>query len=393
MPKVRGVGGLKRLYEAASRDGREKVRQFYAELEESLEKGEIQPNEFSVREVFEGFVEDGREIVDSWKPGSVNGGINLIEAGNAIDTSAFSNITGQIVYTRVIQAFGDPAFIGDQLVETIPTQFNGEKIPGIGRLGDASQTIPESGLYPTVGTSEEWIDTPQTTKRGFIVPVTKEAIFFDRTGLVLERAREVAEWCALNKEKRILDIALGITTSYRRNGAAAIATYQASTPFVNIKSSNGLTDWTNVEAAELLFDALTDPNTGEVINIVPDTLIVPTALKHTARRITRATEVQYNAGGYAASGNVQRTVSANPLDSYNILTSRLVKARTSSATTWFIGNPKKAFAYMQNWPISVVQAPNNSEPEFTQDIVARYKVSERGAAAVRDPRYMVKCTA
>ena len=37
-----------------------------------------------------------------------------------------------------------------------------------------------------------------------------------------------------------------------------------------------------------------------------------------------------------------------------------------------------AFAYMENWPITVVQAPANSEAEFNQDIVARFKASERG---------------
>ena len=31
---------------------------------------------------------------------------------------------------------------------------------------------------------------------------------------------------------------------------------------------------------------------------------------------------------------------------------------------WFYGDPA-AFAYMENWPITVVQAPTNSEAEFT----------------------------
>ena len=33
---------------------------------------------------------------------------------------------------------------------------------------------------------------------------------------------------------------------------------------------------------------------------------------------------------------------------------------------------------MENWPITVVQAPVNSEAEFIQDIVVRFKASERG---------------
>ena len=41
---------------------------------------------------------------------------------------------------------------------------------------------------------------------------------------------------------------------------------------------------------------------------------------------------------------------------------------------------------MENWPITVVQAPTNSEAEFTQDIVVRFKASERGTAAIMEPR-------
>ena len=57
---------------------------------------------------------------------------------------------------------------------------------------------------------------------------------------------------------------------------------------------------------------------------------------------------------------------------------------------WFMGDFRKAFAYMENWPITVTQSPVNSEAEFNSDIVVRFKASERGAAAVINPRYVVK---
>jgi hypothetical protein len=47
---------------------------------------------------------------------------------------------------------------------------------------------------------------------------------------------------------------------------------------------------------------------------------------------------------------------------------------------------------MENWPITVTQSAGGSEAEFTQDIVVRFKASERGAAAVLNPRYVVLCT-
>jgi hypothetical protein len=69
--------------------------------------------------------------------------------------------------------------------------------------------------YPNVGLNEDYIETPSTTKHGFIVPVTREAIFFDRTHLILQRAAEVGEVLGLNKEKRLLDLALGLTNNYK----------------------------------------------------------------------------------------------------------------------------------------------------------------------------------
>ncbi len=378
----RGINSreLHRLYETMG------PRQACAHLAEALAQQHLSPEDFSVLDLFEAFVPDGRELVRLFNPGK-SGGINLLEAGGAVDLSAFNNITGQFVYSKVVEAFNSPAFLHPHVVQNIPTQFNGEKIPGIGRLGDEAKEVAEAHPYPTVGMSEEWIETPATTKRGFIVPITKEAIFFDRTGLLLQRAAEVAYWLGQNKEKRVLDVVLGVTNTYKRNGVA-IDTYNADSPFINVVDDNPLVDWTSIEAAELLFDSIADPNTGDPVAIVPNTIIVPSALRHSARRTVNATEIR--TGDPAAT----QVVSSNPVaDQYRVLSGPLVRQRTNSDSTWFVGDPKRAFAYMENWPITVVQSPQNSDAEFSQDIVTRYKVSERGAAAVLEPRYMVKCLA
>ena len=83
---------------------------------------------------------------------------------------------------------------------------------------------------------------------------------------------------------------------------------------------------------------------------------------------------------------------------YQVQESRLMYRRllaagvTNPQAVWFLGDLQKAFAYMENWPITVSQSTLNSEAEFTQDIVVRFKASERGAAAVLNPRYVVMST-
>ena len=43
-------------------------------------------------------------------------------------------------------------------------------------------------------------------------------------------------------------------------------------------------------------------------------------------------------------------------------------------------------AYMQNYPARVVQPPTNSHDEFHRDVAAQFKIDERGAVAVLEPR-------
>lgn len=374
---------LKRMYDVAG------PAETVQRLREAIEDKHIKLEEFSVRALAESLIDDGREWVRSIDPRK-SGGLSLVEAAHAVDTSAFSNITGQLVFSRIRERFNDPAFLWPRLVETIQTTLlDGEKIPGVGRLGDNAEIVEEGMPYPNVGLSEEWIETAPTRKRGFIVPVTREIIVADRTGVLLRNAGEGGHWLGLNKEKRVLDVVLGVVNNYKRNGTAT-NTYLTSGAYINSVAA-ALSDWTDVEAALILFDALTDPNTGEPIDLSPTQVIVPTALAMTARHVLNATTVervdnQTNATTY-------RTTAGNPSPAYEIISSPQVKARTNSADTWYIGDFRRAFAYLEVWDIETSQAPSNSEAEFEKDIMIRYKVSERGVAQVMEPRRAAKITA
>ena len=283
--------------ELEDRRARGKEDDFWTGLKGAIESQQISPHEFSIRGLFENFVETrangqrvGPELVNSFNPSRGGGRTLLEEAGNAISTANFSNITGQIMYSTLLDRYKDRSFIGEKLVTTVPTEFNGEKIPGINRIGDEAESIGEGKAYPTASFSESWIQTPQTTKRGMIVQVTLETVFFDRTGLVLENAGEVGYWMGVNKEKRILDHILGLTNSYNFLGTA-YNTYQSSSPWINVQAANQLIDFVSINTALLLFDKMTDPFTGEPIAVMADTMLVPSALHPTAMALQRATEV------------------------------------------------------------------------------------------------------
>lgn len=403
MPAIRGLrrvrGGVNYNGFARFREGTQAYRQsFMEEFNGALESGQIDPENFSIRMLFESVVEGGREMIDSWNPQYQTGRISISEGAGMVTTADFSNITGQIMFAEILKAWENPAFLQDQLTRTVPTPFNGEKIPGVGNVGDVAQVVAEGRDFPTAGVSEEWIDTPATTKRGVIVEVTKEAAFFDRTGEILKRCRDITVSLKINKEKRVLDAVCGITDLYRRNSGAAQATYGATHTngdFNNLKTSNGLTDWTNVEAAELLFDDITDPNTGDPILIdkTAMSILVPTAKNYSASFALSPDVVRREDRGGSAAGTIVETRGKNPVQSYPVLSNAYVKARSSSSTTWWIGNFQDAFEYRENWPITPVTQPASNHDEFHRDIIQSTRISERGAVAVVEPRKVVKCTA
>ncbi len=377
---------LKRRYQL---DGTEKTVQH---LSEALDERHLRPEDFSIRDLAEALVPDGGEWVRLLDPRS--GGASIVEAAEGVDISAFQNIAGQVIYAKILDTYTQEAFVASKLVDTVPTRLDGEKIPGVGPLEDVDAEVDPGMPFPHIGFGEDYIETPATTKRGFIVPVTKEAIFFDRTNLILRRASEVGELLGLNKEKRLLDLVIGATNNYKWRGTS-YDTYQTTSPWVNELASNELVDWTNVDAAEGLLAEILDPNTGEPVLLRGTTALVMPAYRHAAHRVFNAAEINY-----AASGSTTSTIAANPLGNYSVAESRLAyrriiasgEAAAAAKKWWFLGDFRKAFAYMENWPITVTQAPRGSEAEFSQDIVLRFKASERGAAAVIDPRYVVKCT-
>lgn len=388
---------MRRLFEAAVRD--RKPQRFFEEVEKAFRENHIKPKELSVRRLFENFVPNGRELLSEYDPRTralFAGNVHLLEEAGAIKTTNFQAITGNAIYSQMLDTYdNEPNMIGEDLVDIMPSSLYQEELPGVGEAGDMAEAVPEQGEFPYVGVNEELIRTPRTKKYGYQVALTWEMTFFDRFGLVLERASNIGRWLRVSREKRILDTVFGINNTYIRNDQA-YDTYLTSGSWINHKTSNALADWTDVEAAELLFDAMTDPNTGEPIVTIPDTLIVPTALSKTADYILNAIQVREGsalAGAADTSAFARQTLAANPLkNQLKILSSQYVKARTSSASTWFIGSPKKAFKLIENAPMTV-EPLTPGDYSFSRHIVTGWRGWEMSSVAVIEPRHMVKNTA
>jgi hypothetical protein len=411
--------GEYRKYEAAK-----DLPRFNRHVTEAINKYGLVAEEVSINEVFRETVSDADEILRDWgRNPNPNQRMSLIKVKESgVETSAFTNIIGQLLVNRVLETMKLPKFIGDSLCETWQSKLpRGEKFPGVSMIGDEAERIGEGMPYPNAGLLEDWVESPEAYKRGFIIPLTREVVLQDLTGMLLTEAARVTEFVALNKEMRILACVTGNgPNTWNRKGLGiqtTYATYAATThDFTNLMSGNDLKNYTNIEQMLLMFDKVQDPNTGIVIDVLNGDrlqVLVPSAKALTALNIKRATQVRIdnttdtiNTGAVnnttATSTNTgidYRSYAPNPLDGspngwnlFDIITSQLVAVASGSTANWFAGIFKKAFKYTEISPAQAVEAPANSEMEFTNDIIQRWKVSEWGVPWVYNPRYVAEST-
>lgn len=380
---------LVRIYEQKSEDEATQI------VKDAFREKDIGPREFDLGKLFvECF--GWREFVRVKNGELVH---NVMEAAGAVATTAFQNISGQIVYNAIMEKYMDEDFVLKNLIPEVRTEFpQGEKIAGISRIGDEILERGETDPYTLAGVRDDFIETPPMKDRGMIVPISREAITADRTGVLLDRCGEVGYWFGLNDEKRAIDAFIDENRTVHRYKwrGNTIATYGDNTGLhtwdnLNAGAGTALVDWTDIDAAEQTFNAITDPNTGEPTTWEPKHLVVTKQNEQTARRIISATEIRVATPGYATTGNPTQTIVGNPYaNKFTLVTSRLLGARLSVDTNWFLADVSKVCKRMVHWPMEVREAPANSHDEFHRQIVRQFRVNGMNEYVVVEPRAVVK---
>ncbi len=371
------------------------------QLLENIDSGVLKPEAFSLRDLFVALHPEGRgkELLYEISFGKSGGRrASLLEAADFVSTGDFSNITGQLMLTKIKEGYESPTLLWPQLCTVVPTMFkDGERIPGVGGISPSTiEKIAEGGKYPIVGLNENWLDTRATVKHGAEIDFSREVIIADRTGLVLKQASDIGDAAGVVVEKEVIDVATASNSnnSYNRNGVAT-NTYLTSGAYINDTTGNALdgsaNEWRAIEKAELLFDSMTSPDTGEPIGPPRNPqILVPSALLRTADRIVSATSVA--TVDMRVQATTIRTEGPNPLGGRRpqILSNQYVKNRTSSTTKWYYGDFKAAIYWMQVWAIETMNAADNNEAMFTRDIWHRTRVSYRGVGQMVEPRRLTR---
>lgn len=354
----------------------------------------------------------------------------LQEAGDVagISTSAFMATTGQLLVTKVLDAYEEELGVVRNLFDTYQSPLPQEKWIGTAPPRDLASNqlkVAENEEFPYAAFGDQYVQTPMTQKWGEIIALTKEAIFFNLTGDLTQKAQMVGEALGHAEEIECIQCLIGRSTRFteKRQGdagpltmdiyqraSAASGAYQLSYTystreynFVNDVPDNALDDYTAVQTADQYFSHVLDPNRGRPLSLGKDvSLLAPYGKRIDLTRVLWSENVfNLTQQGITTVGALV-TQAKNPLSEVQLTRDRIAVSRllhtelkdwlsiTDAQTyeLWFYGNFRKAFCYVQNWPMAMVQAPPNNPDEFHRDVVMQWKASKRGVAAVKEPRYI-----
>jgi hypothetical protein len=322
----------------------------------------------------------------------------------AITTSIFPVVTGELLSSIMIEAYEAAPSIAQQLVTVQRSRTRNNKLAGFTSLGGGVE-VNENNPYTETGFDEKYVTTKEA-KRGRILSITEELVMFDQTGEITSRARMLSEQLKQDWERLvvrgIIDADSGSGVYVYRPSGTGEALYNTDGSNKNYIGSGGVTgfnaasplvDWTDIDhirkyRATKITDDRTD-GTALPIGMVNTglTLLVPESLRGTADSIVNATEVVTEG---ATTSVHQATRFSNPVRS--MVSSVLSSPYVDEVNTddYYIGQFAKQFVWVEIWPMSTSLQGAQSEAAFDRDVAFRIKARYYGGLSARDSIYVTK---
>ncbi len=363
------------------------------QLLENLKSGKLRKSEISIRALFEACLQEAhpdRELSLSTETHKL---------AEAVGSSSFPNITKYIVSSEAIPKFEyNMDRIAPLFSDMAATRTDVERIPGF-TANEGVEYVPEQ--YPVQETDfhEKYAEV-KLSKFQRSISLTKEAIFNDNTGQIIDRAASLGEVAGEQMEKFLIqtievlprtllpyettsnlecakfDGTVVTRTNFYSTDHSSLA-YMGSQTNANTASSCAL-GIDGIDTAYKLFPNMKNER-GEYIGVKPKTLLI------------------HPNNAVMASQLLQSMFQPDtPNNAKNFWTGRfdvVASNYIATSTDWYMGDFKKELVLLYWERPNVISQSGNFEASFTSDILMRWKFGFGAGAGHRDYRYIARLTA
>jgi hypothetical protein len=397
-------GAITQLYNACLADAGNDEKKAGQLLSSWVEKGfstkKLVPSDFN-------FAQLAAELLPGYNDLDRN---DMESITNSVRSSQFPILTKTILHGEIMSAYERyEENVGELISEGEATRTTKETMAGFTEA-EGPELRLEGMSYEETNFGEKSVEV-HMADFGKMISLTAEAIFNDRTGQLLDNARTIGEKGGQHRAKMIMETLeclprtafkepTGGSKAFVYGGTAVqVADFYNATTHAgidgrlnpNLKTSNGLLNYTNIKSALDLFTAMKDSQ-GDKIVVQPTHIIVPEALKVQAWQILNS--ASYVPVGQGASAAIDIRHVPNPFSNQGgLATFKLYASRyMSSDTTWYIGEPAKQLKWLWVFRPATASLASSADRAFTNKIVVTYKFSYHGGIAHKDYVNIVKNT-
>jgi hypothetical protein len=340
---------------------------------------------------------------------------DAVNVTNAVRSSQFPTISKVVIHNEILKAYQ----LYQEGLDDLVSEGNAQRTTEDTIAGFTEQESLEMRLegmaYEETNFGEKDISV-RMADFGRMISITREALYNDRTGQLLNNAKKVGEKGGQHRGKMIVQTieclprtafkeATGGSKAFVYKGTAYQYSdfYNASTHVTidgrvnaNLKTSNPLGNYTNIQASLSLFDKMKDSQGDEIV-IVPNTILVPSELEVAAFQILNTASyvpVGPTTTGLTESGNLIPVHTANPYGQGGLASFKVKKSRyMSSTSTWYMGDFANQLIWLWVYKPATAALAASAEKAFTNNIVLTYKFSYHGGCGHSDYVNIAKNTA
>ncbi|MGE4000126.1 MAG: hypothetical protein AB7I48_07915, partial [Planctomycetaceae bacterium] len=242
------------------------------------------------------------------------------------------------------------------------------------------------------------------SKQGRILSINEELIAFDQTGEINRRAMALGFYLRQERERTIVRAVTDAGGAsgqyvyrpngtgqqlYKTNGSNRNWIGSGNTTSTAFNAAVPLVDWTDIEdawqyrATQVVDDRV--DGTPRPVVIPARQLLVPEALRGTARSIVNSTEITVTTVD-------NETRFANPVHGQlEVLSSPFIDEQGGQAVNdWYIGDFRRQFVWTEIWPVQTFLQRSDSESAFERDVVLRVKARYYGGISAVDTLCVTK---
>lgn len=357
-----------------------------AELQEWFLSGKVDANKFSLNAIAEATIPGYNGMKNS----------SAEELSEAMVTSAFPNVTGSLIHSRIIDAYNyELGSLRELITEDTATDYPDSRLVGFG-AGDDLDYIPEGKEYEDTILTEKNIQV-RIGKFGKIIELTREMVLFDKTNQAVARARAIGEKAGSHQAKMIVQTiemlprtCFGETTSNLRNfvydGSVTTVGNFYNTDHSSVldkrvnsnKITTALTTAGMNEAYALLAQMVDER--GTAISIRPTHILIHPTNEATLDQLLHSQQ--------------QHDTAENALNPYGPggLRSGLQPVSSvfiSDADDWYLGRFSNQVTWLWGWKPETLAQGATSDSAFSRDVVNRFRFGYMGGCAHQDYRYII----